>query len=90
MSLDQKVETQSTVDSPKINTSGELDLEYYARFFGNSPDPVVVTDSHQRVVFLNSAAENLFGCAVHPESHCPPWQEILEIESEEEQRLLER
>ena len=90
MSLDQEVETKSTVDSPKINTSGELDLEYYARFFGNLPDSVVVTDSHQRVVFLNSAAENLFGCAVHPDSHCPPWQEILEIESEEEQRLLER
>jgi PAS domain S-box-containing protein len=90
MSLDQEVETQSTVDSPKINTSGELDLKYYSRFFGTSPDPVVVTDSQQRVVFLNSAAKNLFGCAVHPENHCPPWQEILQIESEEEQRLVER
>ena len=90
MSLDQKVETKSTVDAPKINTSGELDFEYYSRFFGTSPDPVVVTDSQQRVVFLNSAAENLFGCSVHSDFPCPPWNEILQIDSEEEQRLVER
>ncbi|MBW2579356.1 MAG: PAS domain S-box protein [Deltaproteobacteria bacterium] len=90
MSLDQKDDTYSGIDGTNITAGAELDLQYLSKFFGTSPDPVVVTNSQQRVVFLNSTAEELFGCSVHPDTHCPPWNEILQIESEKEQRLVER
>ncbi len=90
MSSDQKVGTYSGIDGTSITAGAELDLQYLSRFFGTLPDPVVVTNSQQRVVFLNRAAEELLGCSVHPETHCPPWKEILQIDSEKEQRLVER
>jgi len=90
MSLDQKDDTYSGIDGTNITAGAELDLQYLSKFFGTSPDPVVVTNSQQRVVFLNRTAEELFGCSVHPDTHCPPWNEILQIESEKEQRLVER
>ena len=90
MSLDQKVGTYSDIDGTNITDGAELDLKYFSRFFGTLPDPVVMTDSQQRVVFLNHAAEELLGCSVHPDNHCPPWQEILQIDSEKEKRLVEQ
>ena len=90
MSLDQKVGTYSDIDGTNITDGAELDLKYFSRFFGTLPDPVVMTDSQQRVVFLNHAAEELLGCSVHPDNHCPPWQEILQIDSEKQQRLVEQ
>ncbi|UCG12880.1 MAG: PAS domain S-box protein, partial [Deltaproteobacteria bacterium] len=88
MALDQKVDTYSGIDSQKITPPAELDLKYCSRFFGSLPDAVVVTDSQQRVIFLNSAAEELLGCSLHPDNLCSPWQEILQIDSEKEQRVV--
>ena len=90
MSLDQEVDTYPGIDGTKITANAELDLQYLSKFFGTLPDPVVVTNSQQRVVYLNPAAQDLLGCSVHPESHCPPWNEILKIDSEKEQRLVEQ
>jgi PAS domain S-box-containing protein len=90
MSLDQKVDTYSGIDGSDITSGAEFDLQYFSRFFDTLPDPVAVTNSQQRVVFLNHAAEELLGCSVHPDNYCPPWHEILQIESEEEQRLVEQ
>jgi PAS domain S-box-containing protein len=90
MSLDQEVDSSSTIDETNITVGVQLDHRYLSRFFGTLADPVVVTDSQQRVVFLNRAAEDLLGCSVHPDTHCPPWNEILQIDSEKEQRLVER
>jgi PAS domain S-box-containing protein len=90
MSFDQEVDTYQGIDGTKIAANAKLDLQYLAKFFGTLPDPVVVTNSQQRVVFLNQTAEELFGCSVHPDTHCPPWNEILQIDSEKEERLLER
>jgi PAS domain S-box-containing protein len=67
-----------------------LDLRFLRVYFDRLPDAVLVADSQQRVVYLNPAAENLLGCSVHPDTHCPPWNEILQIDSEKEQRLVER
>ena len=90
MSFDQEVDTYQGIDGTKIAANAKLDLQYLAKFFGTLPDPVVVTNSQQQVVFLNQTAEELFGCSVHPDTHCPPWNEILQIDSEKEQRLVER
>jgi PAS domain S-box-containing protein len=90
MSLDQEVDTNSGIDGTNITAGAELDLQYLSKFFGTSPDPVLVTNSQQRVVFLNRAAEELFGCSVHADTHCPPWNEILKVDSEKEQRLVEQ
>jgi PAS domain S-box-containing protein len=90
MSPDQKLGTNSGTDPQKISAGGELDPKYFSQFFGTLPDPVVVTNSQQRVIFLNCAAEVLFGCSVHPDGHCPPWDEILRIDSVQEKRLVER
>ena len=90
MSSDSKIDDSPAISSQNVTAIAELDLQYLSKFFGTSPDPVVVTNSQQRVVFLNRAAAELFGCSVHPDTHCPPWDEILQIESEKEQRLVER
>ena len=90
MSSDSKIDDSPAISSQNVTAIAELDLQYLSKFFGTSPDPVVVTNSQQRVVFLNCVAEELFGCSVHPDTHCPPWDEILQIESEKEQRLVER
>ncbi len=90
MSSESSIKESSASGSGKTGSIAGLDLHSLARCFAEFPDPVVVTNSQQRVVFLNCTAEELFGCSVHPNTHCPPWNEILQIESEKEQRLVER
>jgi PAS domain S-box-containing protein len=90
MSSDTRIHKTPTIPTRNEATVAGLDLKSLARFFAGLADPVVVTNSQQRVVFLNFAAEELFGCSVHPDTHCPPWNEIFQIESEKEQRRVER
>jgi PAS domain S-box-containing protein len=40
------------------------------------PDPILVTDSRKKVVFLNRAAENFFGPTLRPEDSCPICSQI--------------
>ncbi|MFI5331973.1 MAG: PAS domain-containing protein, partial [Desulfobaccales bacterium] len=35
------------------------------------PDPVLIADRHRRVVFLNRAAEKIFGATLRPGDLCP-------------------
>jgi two-component system NtrC family sensor kinase len=43
----------------------------FGTLLADFPDPLVVTDSHRSVVFLNCAAQKLFGNALHPGDPCP-------------------
>jgi two-component system NtrC family sensor kinase len=51
-------------DTPQLAAScGPLLLDF--------PDPVVIADRHRRVVFLNRAAEKIFGATLRPGDLCP-------------------
>ncbi|MFC1812766.1 PAS domain S-box protein [Thermodesulfobacteriota bacterium] len=82
-------------DSPAVsswNTTAiaGLDLQALSRCFAGLPDPVLVTNSRRRVVFLNPAAEDLFGCTVHPEQSFPHWTEIMETDLETDYCFVEQ
>jgi two-component system NtrC family sensor kinase len=93
---DKKVSSDSRIDdSPAISSQtmkgiANLDLRSLRVYFDGLPDAVLVANSQQRVVYLNPAAEALVGCSVDSETHCPPWHEILQIDSEKQQRLVEQ
>jgi two-component system, NtrC family, sensor kinase len=58
------------------NSPEEMDLagrlgEHNTFFLVDFPDPVLITDSRKMVVFLNRAAESLFGDDVRPGDACP-------------------
>jgi PAS domain S-box-containing protein len=40
------------------------DPEILRNYFGGFPDPVIVTDMHDRLLFLNDAAERFTGCSI--------------------------
>jgi two-component system NtrC family sensor kinase len=47
-------------------------LESYLRpLVGDFPEPVIVTNAHRRVIFLNCAAQKLFGDTLKPGDPCP-------------------
>ena len=89
MSSDTKINTPQGTASGGMATISGLDLKYLSSIFSTFPDPTMVVNGEGRVVFLNPAAEDLFGCSVHPDNHCPPWHEILLIDSEKQQPLIE-
>jgi len=54
------------------NLEEALQVEnYLGRLVGDFPEPVVVTDGDHRVVFLNCAAQKLFGGTLGPGDPCP-------------------
>jgi two-component system, NtrC family, sensor kinase len=59
-----------------------LDLEFFERCFGDFPDPVIVTDMHSRVVFLNDSAQCLTGRSVTGGGAFPS-SEILRTETQD-------
>lgn len=90
MSTDSRIDDSPAISSQNMKGLANLDLRSLRIYFDRLPDAVLVANSQQRVVYLNPAAEDLLGCSVHPETHCPPWNEILQIDSEKEQRLVEQ
>ena len=90
MSSDLRIDDSPAVPSQNGTATAELDIHSLARCFDRSPDPVVVANSQRRVVYLNSAAEDLLGCSVHSEKHCPLCTEILQTESEEDHCFIDQ
>jgi two-component system, NtrC family, sensor kinase len=56
-----------------------MPLECLDPFLGEFPDPVVVTNRDREVVFLNRAAQKLFGESLRPGDPCPFCGEISRI-----------
>jgi two-component system NtrC family sensor kinase len=50
--------------------------DYLGPLVGDFPEPIIVTDAEHRVVFLNCAAQKLFGKALGPGDPCPLCGEI--------------
>ncbi|MEJ2236439.1 MAG: PAS domain S-box protein [Syntrophobacterales bacterium] len=90
MSTDSRIDDTPAISSQDMKGFANLDLRCLRGYFDGLPDAVLVANSQQRVVYLNPAAEDLLGCSVHPETDCPPWNEILQIDSEKEKRLVEQ
>ena len=90
MSTDSRIDDSPAISSQNMKEIANLDLRSLRIYFDRLPDAVLVANSQQRVVYLNPAAEDLLGCSVHPETDCPPWNEILQIDSEKEKRLVEQ
>jgi len=90
VSSDSRIDDSPAISSQHMKGIANLDLRSLRVYFDGLPDAVLVANSQQRVVYLNPAAEALVGCSVDPETHCPPWHEVLQIDSEKEQRLLEQ
>ena len=60
-----KKERHEVLDAPYFSP------ETYIPLLADFPDPALITDHRQRVVFLNRAAEALFGSAVKQGDPCP-------------------
>jgi PAS domain S-box-containing protein len=65
----QGVETAKT-DRRLIteNSSGLPELRFFRACFSRFPDPVIVTDMHSSILFLNDAAQAYTGCTLSGES----------------------
>jgi two-component system NtrC family sensor kinase len=90
VSTDSRIDDSPAISSQNMKGLATFDLRCLRGYFDGLPDAVLVANSQQRVVYLNPAAEDLLGCSVHPETDCPPWNEILQIDSEKEKRLVEQ
>ena len=63
--------TQERGNSPEEMSPGGGLGEHYTSLLIDFPDPVLITDSRKRVVFLNRAAEYLFGDNLRRGDTCP-------------------
>ena len=61
---------------PALTGCATLPVECLGPLLGEFPDPVVVTNRDREVVFLNGAAQKLFGESLHPGDPCPFCGEI--------------
>lgn len=61
------------------------DPAFFLSCFGRFPDPVIVTDMHSTIVFLNDLAKRLTGCTTESRPNCA---EILRRHPEEPQGFL--
>ncbi len=53
------------------------------------PDPVLIADRHQKVVFLNRAAEKIFGASLGVGDPCPICSQLTGLPlSADEKRLI--
>ena len=55
----------------KLTGTAALPVEFMGSLLGNFPDPVVITNQGREVVFLNCAAQKLFGGTLAPGDPCP-------------------
>ena len=90
MSSDPRINTsKATTASGDMTATTGLDLKYPARIFATFPDPVMVVNRQGRVVFMNPAAEGLFGCSVGAGVEYPLCSEILELDVKEQPFSIE-
>jgi two-component system NtrC family sensor kinase len=62
MATTRKERTISSSPLPTATVASDCsDLELFSRGLADFPDPIVVADTQPRIVFMNHAAQNLFG-----------------------------
>ena len=83
MSSDARINTPQAPASGDMTAITGLDLKYPSRIFAAFPDPVMVVNRQGRVVFMNPAAEDLFGCSLRAGEEYPLCSEILETDTKE-------
>ena len=83
MSSDARIDTPQATASGDMTAITGLDLKYPSRIFATFPDPVMVVNRQGRVVFMNPAAEDLFGCSVGAGEEYPLCSEILQTDMKE-------
>jgi two-component system NtrC family sensor kinase len=83
MSSDARINTPQATASGDMTAITGLDLKYSSRIFATFPDPVMVVNRQGRVVFMNPAAEDLFGCSVGAEEEYPLCSEIVVTDMKE-------
>ena len=83
MSSDARINTPQATASGDMTAITGLDLKYPSRIFAAFPDPVMVVNRQGRVVFMNPAAEDLFGCSVGAGEEYPLCSEILQTDMKE-------
>jgi two-component system, NtrC family, sensor kinase len=83
--LEQERAMKSAHDAPPSRPEAPLavpaavPVSCLGPLLGDFPDPVVVTNRDREVVFLNCAAQKLFGESLHPGDPCPFCGEIPRI-----------
>jgi two-component system, NtrC family, sensor kinase len=77
---DQRLLTGDSIGLP--------DLAFFRACFSRFPDPVIVTDMHSSVLFLNDSAQTLTGCTSSDESR-PIFSDVLRSEKNGRQSLIE-
>ena len=90
MHSDSNIGDAPAVSSRNTTAIAGLDLQALTRCFAGLPDPVLVADSRRRVVFLNPAAEALFGRTVHPEQPSLLLTELLQTDLAEDYYFVEQ
>ncbi len=80
MHSDSNIDDSPAVKSLKKGIISGQDIQAFSRCFAKLPDPVLVVNSQREVVYLNTAAQDLLGCTVHPEQRLPLCREILETD----------
>ncbi len=70
------------------NITGLPDLEFFRVCFSRFPDPVIVTDVHSRILFLNDSAKDFTGCRLTLESQTV-CSDVLRNAQDEEMSLVE-
>ena len=83
MSSDARIDTPQATASGDMTAITGMDLKYPSRIFATFPDPVMVVNRQGRVVFMNPAAEDLFGCSVGAGEEYPLCSEILQTDMKE-------
>jgi two-component system NtrC family sensor kinase len=78
MSLKSRIDAPPGITSPNAGEITGLDFQYLSRYFATFPDPVMMVNCRGRVVFLNRAAEDLFGFSLQTEESGPFCREILQ------------
>ncbi len=90
MSSDARINTSPATASRDTTAITGLDLKYPSRIFATFPDPVMLVNRQGRVVYLNPAAEDLFGCSLAAGEVYPLCSEILETDMEEHPFSIEQ
>jgi len=90
MSSDAKINTPPATASGDVTAITGMDLKYPSRIFATYPDPVMVVNRQGRVVFMNPAAEDLFGCSPRAGEVYPLYSEILQTNMKEHPFSIEQ
>jgi two-component system NtrC family sensor kinase len=67
----RRVDTMSINFSIKERKAASRVEDYLAPLVGDVPEPIIVTNADRRVIFLNCAAQKLFGGTLGPGDPCP-------------------